>query len=399
MSKQIIVRRPPKGKRWMIYVGSISGSGGASPDLPTAPVLALDPSWLTTDDTPDFVIDIDASIVAGDDVRLVVQVAGGDWSSPVSDTTQTITAPEDAADQIDLAIGAQANGNYEARAYVIVDAVSSAASNTVSFTIAAFSGVGDIHANGFAYYSPARAYNAAYALAGSPAVDLVDQAGANLVTINMLPSGLIDLASIAAWVTANSVSTIKVNRLYDQTGNGRHLTNGTLSQMATLVLNSLNGLPGLSFVTASATQYVGSNLTQAQPITFASVYKRTAVNNAGIIGSNSAPVGLTGGSVSNTASVSGGTVLSVASTDSTFHAAQAILNGASSYISVDGTSATGAGGATGYSASAISVGRANGSSTTSIIMEAMIWAGANSLNSTQCDDINSNQHGASGYNF
>ena len=108
---------------------------------PTAPVLAMDPLWTTADSTPDFTIDIDDTIAEGDDVQLQIQAALGDWSSLVHDSTHTITAPEDAANEIDLSNGALSNGDYEARARVTraSDSAVSDWSNTQSFTIAATS--------------------------------------------------------------------------------------------------------------------------------------------------------------------------------------------------------------------------------------------------------------------
>jgi hypothetical protein len=117
------------------HLGALLGSA-SGPSI-SAPVLAMDPLWVTTDNEPDFVIDVDDTVVAGDDVRLQVQVAGGDWSSPISDTTHDITAPEDAANEIDLALAALPNANYEARANVTDGVVTSNWSNTVSFTVAA----------------------------------------------------------------------------------------------------------------------------------------------------------------------------------------------------------------------------------------------------------------------
>lgn len=105
--------------------------------LPTAPVLAMDPLWTSADSTPDFTADFDATVEAGDDFRLQIQAAGGDWSSPVSDTTHTITAPEDTADEASLSNGSLSNGNYEARCNVTDGILTSNWSNTVSFTVAA----------------------------------------------------------------------------------------------------------------------------------------------------------------------------------------------------------------------------------------------------------------------
>lgn len=116
-----------------VRVTAVSGSlvGG-----PTAPVLAMDPLWTTADNTPDFTANFDVTVAAGDDFRLQIQAAGGDWSSLLSDTTHTITAPEDAADEASLSNGTLSNGNYEARCNV-THGTTSNWSNTVSFTIAA----------------------------------------------------------------------------------------------------------------------------------------------------------------------------------------------------------------------------------------------------------------------
>lgn len=119
--------------------GHLGSPGGSTPPAISAPVLAMDPLWVTTDNEPDFTIDVDDTVVATDTVRLQVQAAGGDWSVLVSNTTHVITAPEDAANEIDLALAALPNAAYEARANVTDGVVTSNWSNTVSFTIAAAS--------------------------------------------------------------------------------------------------------------------------------------------------------------------------------------------------------------------------------------------------------------------
>lgn len=111
------------------------GSGARIPQ-PNAPILAMDPAWTSADATPDFKIFVDNTIGAGDDVRLQIQVAGGDWSSPVSDTTHTITLGEDGANEIDLSLGALSNNDYEARA-LVNNGSDSDWSNIESFTVAA----------------------------------------------------------------------------------------------------------------------------------------------------------------------------------------------------------------------------------------------------------------------
>ncbi len=119
-------------------LGSLGSAGGSGVSLPTAPVLAMDPIWVTTDATPDFIADVDNTVAAGDDIRLQIQAVGGDWSILVSDTTHTITAPEDAANEASFANGSLSNSDYEARANV-THVTTSNWSNTVSFTVAAVS--------------------------------------------------------------------------------------------------------------------------------------------------------------------------------------------------------------------------------------------------------------------
>lgn len=112
-------------------ITAIAATGG-----PVAPILSLN-SIVGADATFDF--ELDNTIVAGDQLRRQVQLAGGSWSALVDDTTHTITAPEDVADEVSSSILSLANGNYEIRGYVIVGGTSSVASNTVSFTISATS--------------------------------------------------------------------------------------------------------------------------------------------------------------------------------------------------------------------------------------------------------------------
>lgn len=116
------------------HVTAVSGSLGRI----TTPILAMDPAWTTADSTPDFIADFDGTVAAGDVFRLQIQAAGGNWSSLLSDTTHTITAPEDAANKASLSNGSLSNGNYEARCNV-THGTTSNWSNTVSFTVAAVS--------------------------------------------------------------------------------------------------------------------------------------------------------------------------------------------------------------------------------------------------------------------
>jgi len=140
-TQQIIIRKKWRPRRRvLVFVGHLGSAGGEAAPTISAPVIDMDPAWVTTDNEPDFTIDVDSTVEAGDTVRLQVQAALGDWSVLVSNTNHIITAPEDAANEIDLALAALPNAAYEARANVTDGVVTSNWSNTVPFTVAAVSG-------------------------------------------------------------------------------------------------------------------------------------------------------------------------------------------------------------------------------------------------------------------
>lgn len=259
-----------------------------------------------------------------------------------------------------------------------------------------YQGPGDIVSGALLWGSCARAYSAAYAASRSAAIDVVDQAGANTATINVLPSGKIDLKAISAWVNAHAVTTIKVTKLYDQSGSGNHLTQATLANMPTLTLNALNGLPGMTF-SGGAGVLTSPNITQAQPLTFTAVAKN--------ISGASTPIEAGGAAVgmlytgTNGASAVGGATLTATAADGGFHSLQAVLNGASSAMVVDGTATSGTAGATGISVTPLRIGRTSGgTSLTGIVFEVGAWSSAHSP--TQYGNVTANQRNAvSGYAF
>nr|WP_311538579.1 hypothetical protein [uncultured Bradyrhizobium sp.] len=222
---------------------------------------------------------------------------------------------------------------------------------------------------------------------------LVDQAGANPVTINILSTGLVDVASIAAWVAAKSVTTIRVSQIYDQTGNGNHWSNATLATMPTLTLNALNGLPVLNAVAASNTSLqAASGLASAvlEPLVLMSVYKKTgAAAVSAAMGFNSSDLCLGSDATANTALLRAntGAGFNTTATDGQFNAVLGLINGASpaSVINVSGTETAGT-----TSTSGIPIGatprimRGNGGGTMdgSWAEGGLLFTGAN-LNSAQ----------------
>jgi hypothetical protein len=273
---------------------------------------------------------------------------------------------------------------------------------------ATYRGPGDIVSGASAWGSSARAYNAAYAAPGTnPAMDLQDQAGANPITIAILSTGFVNIAAINAWVTAHSVSTIKIAKIYDQTGTGNHFTQGTLANMPTLVLNALGGLPGMAFLNSGSQQLATPTLTLTAPYSFSAVSLRTTNDGllSGIIESTSVQIGLAYTTTANQVEIlNNGHQATGTASDGAFHALQGTMVQDGSTLPVmvvDGTPNTGiASSGAGISAATLRIGRSEGGQTMGgTITEVGVWASL-AFNSTQYGNVNTNQHSATyGYNF
>jgi hypothetical protein len=249
-----------------------------------------------------------------------------------------------------------------------------------SFVPPHYQGPGDISVNGvvgaaqwWGFWSSARCWNAAYGTSHGAAMNLADQALANPITINCLSSGFVDVASINTWVTAHSVTTIFVTKLYDQTGSGHHLdTTGGTNANPSLTVSGLNGLPVMNFVQGISSvttrlQTTSATLSFSQPDTFGAVAIRT------VVGANGTPDGVIGTSnsgavlgfrnvVANTAQIlAGGTNAFFTANDNAWHAMNALFSGASSFDNIDGTdNATVSNiGTTGLSTSNFAMGASN----------------------------------------
>jgi len=266
-------------------------------------------------------------------------------------------------------------------------------------------GPGDVLGSAYAWYSSARAYSAAFAASRSPIMDLQDQAGANPITIKILPTGFVDLSAIVSWVAVYGVTTIKVAKLYDQTGNGRDVVQATLATMPGLTLSSTpkGTLPAVDFnVGTNPVLATTATYSQAQPLTLSSVYIRTSGTAlGGAIGANSNVIVGAGTGANLAVAASGGAGFTVAATDAAWHAINALLNGTgtSSAINLDGTDTLGdCGGTTGLVTNNIRVGRAAASPLVGRVAEAGIWPVI--TDPVIRGALNANQHSVSnGYNF
>lgn len=204
----------------------------------------------------------------------------------------------------------------------------------------AYSGPGDVKSGFFAWWSVTRGYSAAYASPGNnPAMDLVDQAGANQVTINVKSTGLTDTAAITAWVVANSVTTIRVKKLYDQSGGGFHLTQATVANMPKLQLSPAlgNAFYAMNFVTAlSQSMTSAATGLSASTGTFSSFSMRSALPDTfmGILQAGSHGIGYY--SQPSQLMMLTGSFAHTFENDFAFQPIQWVYNGASSFAYVNG---------------------------------------------------------------
>ncbi|SRR5229473_165653 len=254
----------------------------------------------------------------------------------------------------------------------------------------AYTGPGDIQSGALAWYG-LRGYNAAYSTGSNPAVDLVDQAGANTITINILANGNLDTASISAWVTAHSVTTINITRCYDQSGNGNHAVQATLANMPTLTLSGLGSLP---IMTTSATPLfllAPTTLTAPQPFSMSGIADRTTGASLQFFFATSNTTGMAGDGT-NSFTLYAGNTNDVTAANNAYHAVQGLFNGVSSSIQIDGTLTTGqnAGAQTASAQPVIGGGNSGGGFPfPGNILEVGIWSGDQS---SHFSAMNSNQH-------
>jgi hypothetical protein len=253
-----------------------------------------------------------------------------------------------------------------------------------------FVGPGDVVSGATGWWG-LRGYSAAYSTGSNPGVDLVDQAGANPITINILANGKLDVASISTWVAAHTVTTIKVTKLYDQTGSGHHLTQATLATMPVLTLSALGSLPGLTF---NGNEMENAAFTMPNVLSMSFVAKRTG-NFSGInavLTAQGNPIFGFWNSANTIAGNPSSATITVAATDSAFHAAQATDDGATFTVYVDGANSSAATtsvtGGTGTFIGDRGVG--GGLALTGVWMEAGAWPSV--FSAGNASSMNSNQH-------
>jgi hypothetical protein len=272
-------------------------------------------------------------------------------------------------------------------------------------TSAVYQGPGDISVGGSTggwsiFWSSARAYNTAYANGTNPMVDLVDASTGTVAvcTLRVATTGYVDLSAYCpgsltpdAACAAAAGGSCKTNKVYDQSGLGRHLTQATLANMPSVTFNAISGLPALTcsgtcFLATSATLSVG------QPITMWSVHNLTAgATEAMIIGAAAAAVGTGIAVAANTATVNAGTASTATETNGVWHAHGALLNGTGNNcaLHIDTTDTAGlACGTNAFTAQAVRIFRGNAFQAVGSATEGGIVARAANLADRQNIQIN-----------
>lgn len=264
-----------------------------------------------------------------------------------------------------------------------------------------YNGPGDVYGSAYAWFSCSRSYSAAYASGSNGACDLVDSAtGLTTFTMNILSTGFADAAGAAA-STACAVAC-KVTKAYDQTGNGRHVTQATLSAMPVLTFNIINSLPVMNCGTGGTAVVLGSvNITVTQAYTVSTVFYGLSGIAGGTAFGTSSAVGIGDTGTLNQGVFAATTSQTFTATNATWHAVQGLGSGASGAYNVDGADTAG-----------VNAGSSNISGEPLRICRGAVGSGANQLggyvaegglwnatsNATQRGSLYTNQHGVSGYN-
>lgn len=265
---------------------------------------------------------------------------------------------------------------------------------------ASYVGPLDVIGSGASGWGGLRGYSAAYAAPGTnPSIDVVDQAGANSLTANILANGNLDVASINTWVTAHSVTTIYIQKLYDQTGGGKHFTVvGSFFNGPQLTLNAIGSLPSMTFNAANTQRLATSaTFTILQPLTYSVVAETSSVSAQSLLIDSGNQVQLN--FTTTTAGIFAGLLVSAAASLNNFHALQGIFDqaGAGSSIYIDGASTTGNASNQNISGSPLYIGGLSSGIQllTGDISEVGVWPIA--FNSTQYAAMNGNQRSYWGF--
>jgi hypothetical protein len=268
----------------------------------------------------------------------------------------------------------------------------------------AFAGAGDVVSGALAYWG-LRAYSAA--TRGAKLVNACYESGGSDTGCADLSSdattGILDAGVVDGTHTCPGAScTIKT--FYDLTGNGHDATQATVANRAALTAACLGTNPCAVF--SGGQYYVASgNVTQAQPLTYSSVFQPTSSVNGVVLGTEQTDYGAPLLQEANSSGLKlrlyAGSILDVAGALDGWYAFQGVFDGASSASYINGTTTSGAGGSDAMSGAPFCVGGTNNASGCAAnylngrVLEMGAWGGA--FTGTQAANMNADQHGVWGF--
>lgn len=203
-----------------------------------------------------------------------------------------------------------------------------------------YAGPGDVVSSAVAWWG-LRAYS--LATVGTAAIRLRRDSDNTESDFNTLTNGTLDVASVT---TFKGAANLFVTKLYDQSGGTTNLVQATAANQPKLILSAIGSRPAMQD-NGSATTLLQSSVAMAaqiEPMTFSTAYKVLSVSDGMIHISSSTLLQVRadlGAANKITIAADGGTFLTATAADNTWHAVQAVFNGASSDNNLDGTSNVG----------------------------------------------------------
>jgi hypothetical protein len=328
---------------------------------------------------------VDITLYDASDDSVIFAFNEGDIGAGIDITgdTLTITPPSDLPFETDIYVQITSGSIEDASSNVFAGIANETTWNFTTAAETAYTGPGDVVASAIAWWG-LRAYSDA--AAGNNCVRLrrsSDNTEQDFVT---LADGSLDVASIATFKGGGSVF---VRTLYDQVGTN-HMQQATNAQQPELILSGVGALPVIRAAAATPHHMTsGSSITQSQPYTATSVWKCTA--NAGTlqsaVGSGNFAQGHNNGSP--TVFIFAGSLPTTSGAHNAWHTMNAVYNGASSDIGLDGASATVDAGTAANSSAATLFQNGTSNRFTGDLVEFGIWGSA--FNGTQIANMDTNQ--------
>jgi hypothetical protein len=213
-----------------------------------------------------------------------------------------------------------------------------------------YTGPGDV-VSGWTFWYGLRAFNAAYATAGSNAIIARNTATNETCNVPVTSSGGLGNVSGCSGSSsgdtlsvfcAESSGTCAITTATDQTGNGHTLTQATAADQPTLTLSCLSSLP--CFTGNGTSMYMSGSSVGGSPsaFSFSVVSEKTSSSTeAGLINLGSNNPELYYCCSDGNVRLIGASGFTASVSDNAWHALNATINGSSSFIHVDATATTG----------------------------------------------------------